>query len=364
MEKTYKQILVTGCLGTVGRQLCKELRKDFPKANILGVDISYAQKPKELDWYYRLDLSSDIDLVVLKRLVLGVDTVIHTAASLDLDADKEFLYNINVKPVKIIAETLKEVVYKTKLPVHFIHFSSCSIYDLNSKGPYTEASPLFGSNNYELSKIESEKVILDVAKSLIGRGDPSLEYLFGYTIIRPGMIYGPGQKSLSATAICLGSLISKLRVSFKKVSPKSNWASSLDLARAVVYIIKTGPLELLNVAEPVPAEIGSILNEVIFASVGACPYVSFSWPTKLIKTFSEQIALVLPTINKVIKLGWKVLRPSSPVIPKIDRGALPFGYLDAEFNSRKLGTTGFIFNDSIIENLTKTIEWYYENKWI
>ena len=354
----YYNVILTGCSGTVGTQLCKELKKHKflgREVKIVGIDLFPPPEPGLVDFFRKEDISK-LDLLEeykhysdeLGGDIIGIDAIIHTAASLNLDARKDYLGKTNVAPTGMLAR-LAEYCSTAEEPAHFIHFSSCSIYDLDYSPPYEEYARLKASNNYEESKINSEKAISEYSRRI-------------QTIIRPGMIYGPYQKSLSSTAICVASLLGKVGLSMSG-GPKSNWVHSEDLARAVVHILKKRIGGTYNVAEDKAFPFGDIVDSVV-DSLYSGPRLKLPWPTLAVEYGKDVLVKALPVVNAALGGLWKGLLPKSPLVPKVDKGALTFGYKDAIFSNQKIKSVGFKFKHSILDSIGPVAEWYKENGWI
>lgn len=124
----------------------------------------------------------------------GVDRVIHAGARVATTGSWEEFEAANVTGTKALIEASERAGVG-----HFVHVSSLSVYDVPGDGvTVDEDSPLeAGASDrgfYARSKLEADKV----AQEAIARGAP-------VTIVRPGLIFGPGRKvPLARRAVAAG----------------------------------------------------------------------------------------------------------------------------------------------------------------
>ncbi len=124
----------------------------------------------------------------------GVDRVIHAGARVATTGAWEEFEAVNVQGTRALIEASEAAGVD-----HFVHVSSLSVYDVPvDDASVNEDSPLetdAGDRGfYARSKLEADRV----AQEAIGRGAP-------VTIVRPGLIFGPGRKvPLARRAISAG----------------------------------------------------------------------------------------------------------------------------------------------------------------
>lgn len=186
MSTDLKTIGVTGATGLVGRALVAELSKTFAVVAIArdssalsklvaAVEAQAIVKPK-------VCLADVCDLAALEQAFVGLDIVIHAAGFVDPLADRQLILSINTGGT---ANALKAA---DKAQVQqFIQISSLSVitgqgdqYNLDELAPLQLCGEAYAD-----SKVEAEK-LFDAA---------NFHYKFAYTILRPGFIYGPGERS-------------------------------------------------------------------------------------------------------------------------------------------------------------------------
>jgi nucleoside-diphosphate-sugar epimerase len=114
-----------------------------------------------------------------------VRTLVHLAAILPGEAgpgrQHRELWETNVEGTREIARTAR-----TAGVARVVHVSSAGVYgDGDGQAPHRESGSCHPSDEYELSKLEAEKAL---AEELRGSK-------VGWTVLRPGGIYGPGRAS-------------------------------------------------------------------------------------------------------------------------------------------------------------------------
>lgn len=124
----------------------------------------------------------------------GVDRVIHAGARVATSGSWDEFHAVNVRGTEALIEASERAGVG-----HFVHVSSLSVYDVPGDGVTVhEDSPLeTGADErgfYARSKLEADRV----AQAAIARGAP-------VTIVRPGLIFGPGRKvPLARRAVAAG----------------------------------------------------------------------------------------------------------------------------------------------------------------
>ncbi len=162
-------ILITGVSGLLGNNLAFHFRHEnqvsgfyhshpvaIPGIRTFGVDLTNYSETRKLICRLRPDL------------------VIHCASRTDVDKmedEKEEAWQANVLTTRVLLDVLRDSEAK------FVHISTDSVYS-EGKGPFKEEGPLTPCNWYGETKFESEKLVLDRAKSLVLRTN-----LYGWNIL-------------------------------------------------------------------------------------------------------------------------------------------------------------------------------------
>ena len=152
------KILVTGNMGYVGPGVVRQLRKSYPEACIVGLDIGYFSGclgPQDFLPELRLDQQLFADVRQLPdNLLEGVDAVVHLAGiSNDPIGNlyEEVTMEINHRATVNLARKAKKAGVGS-----FVFASSCSIYGSAEEFDRTEDSRINPLTAYARSKAQSE----------------------------------------------------------------------------------------------------------------------------------------------------------------------------------------------------------------
>jgi nucleoside-diphosphate-sugar epimerase len=174
MNSGNNKIMVTGCNGFVGSNLCKTLKEN--NFNTIKVSRSSINN-KEVN----LDLKNYINW---KSYLANIDIVIHTAGRVhftwESTNEKLNLYKkINVEGTLNLAKQASISNVK-----RFIYISTIKVVGEKSQAnkPFNEGDYLEAVDPYAQSKIEAEEELIKLSK------ETNMEIV----IIRPPLIYGPG----------------------------------------------------------------------------------------------------------------------------------------------------------------------------
>jgi nucleoside-diphosphate-sugar epimerase len=159
------KILITGNMGYVGPSVVERLRRSYPDATLVGVDIGYfahcltnAGVLPEC----RLDSQVFADVRdIPDQLLDGVDAIVHLAAISNDPMGKTFeelTYEVNHRASVKLARQAKDRGVRA-----FVFASSCSMYGLADDAPRTESSPLNPLTAYAKSKVHAEEDLENLA---------------------------------------------------------------------------------------------------------------------------------------------------------------------------------------------------------
>lgn len=162
------KIGVTGATGMVGQDMVRALRREPERFEVLPVT---------------RQLADITDKASLEKAFAGLDVVIHAAGFVHPTASRELIFSINYQGTRNAFEAARSAAVK-----QFIHISSLStITGQGDKFDLDEDAPLAPCGEaYADSKIEAERYI---------QGQRGGDQSMAWTILRPGFIYGAGERT-------------------------------------------------------------------------------------------------------------------------------------------------------------------------
>jgi nucleoside-diphosphate-sugar epimerase len=249
-------VLITGATGFIGRALVRRLVRGNNKVTALVRN----QRKTDASFLagctvHVADIIDKDRLAALVPLIGSMDVMIHLAACIDYQADKEALFQTNVEGTVNVLESAR------KLGVaKFVYISSIeAIGPISGKEvPADETQPCRPVNSYGESKLEAENRVLRAG----------VELNMDVAVLRLGNVYGP--ESLSFVLPVAGTVLAA-----NKSWLYSNWhlyrwnpvyiddavagimSASVAKGRGGIYIISGGePTTLGRLAEVIARELG------------------------------------------------------------------------------------------------------------
>ena len=201
-----KNILITGANGQLGNEI-RVASAHFPQFRFFFTDVT------ELDICNR-------EAVHAYMAENHMDGIVNCAAYTAVDKaedDAETCYRINRDAVKNLAEAALE--YKLDI----IHVSTDYVFDGKSYLPYTEVMPVNPSSVYGKSKLEGERILMEICPEAV--------------IVRTSWLYSSFGNNFVKTMLRLGQERDKLNVIFDQVGTPTYAA---DLAVALLSILAAG----------------------------------------------------------------------------------------------------------------------------
>lgn len=357
--------LVTGAEGAVGREVCRQLRKQ--EHDIVATDF-VGRDDYENMWlrYVDLDLTAPDAEEELTAMAAGADHIIHTAAVVDIGADSKLIENVNVQAVRsVLSAAVKNKVTSV------VHISSASIYEPKNGISITEDMPLIGNSAYEISKIRSEEEVYDFC------------FLndIKYTVLRPALIYGPHCRYLGASLAAVPTILRESmgnNVLGLRGGPKTNWAHVHDVAAACIHCATTEECydKTLNICDSVGLGFGDITTMYLEeAGLNVVAQIPLPKPgtMKLLSPIIEAPGVV-ERLSGFASAYWGALKEHrrlknrnliDNLVVKIDREATPYLYGNMVFDNTALKETGFTpLFDHPREGIRQTMKWYKTQGWI
>jgi dTDP-4-dehydrorhamnose reductase len=221
------RVLITGSNGLLGQKLVKTFSSDHQTTGIDLKTKSFISAPN-----FSYQNISITEKSKLKELFTSFEpeVIINAGAYTDVDGcenNREKAWEVNVEGVKNLAILCKE--FDSKL----VHLSTDYLFD-GKNGPYSEEDTPNPKGYYGLTKMESERVILDSKTDFL--------------IVRTNVLYG---KSLGITHNFVLWLIQKLKnkEEVKIVTDQySNPTLADNLAQAIKEATEKNISGILNIA--------------------------------------------------------------------------------------------------------------------
>lgn len=216
-----KTVLVTGASGFIGSILCKRLSE-----NGFKVKAVYRPSAKTIPEYVNPVFVDSIDKdTQWKQILEDVSIVIHAAARVHMMKDSsenplEEYRKINYYgTVKLAEEAIKNGVQL------FIHLSTAKVAGDGKKSSYKESDPEMPMDPYGVSKLESERKLMELSR----------ESCMRVVNLRLPLVYGPGVK---ANFLNLMNLVKKkLPLPLKKIDNKRSLLYVENLCHAILTLI-------------------------------------------------------------------------------------------------------------------------------
>jgi len=225
------KVLVTGGTGFLGRYVVRRLLDAGDSVRVLvrpcnekdGRRCSTANgRPVGVE-----ELTGDLrDAASLQRATEGIEAICHCAAHVQTGGSWSEFEEVTVRGTERLLETAcQEKVNR------FLHVSSLGVYGLNGNQTVTEESPFDDDDrnrgHYTRSKVESERLVWKYSRE---NGLPT-------TVIRPGVLYGPGRAPFVAR-LCV-PIGPKLRIAFGRSQQRLPLAYVENVADAICLALRS-----------------------------------------------------------------------------------------------------------------------------
>ena len=300
------------------------------------------------------------DTADLRRLLDGCRAVVHAAGIASLSAGDDELFATN----RDLTKNLFSLACEADID-HFVYISCASVYRADT-GIRTEESPTEAYNAFEESKLAAESQIHATAAR---HPDPP-----EVTILRHGLLYGPGCTTMGSAMVTLPAILRGVSRYLPGVSggPRTNWCHIKDAASAIALVLREPDArgETFNVADETPLSFGEVLNSVIEG------YEIDLGPSVRIPSLALW-AVLSPLLDNdraferarsLLRHLWRRVQRrhdlDSPLVPRLDRDALFYVRDDSILVADKLRDLGWSPEwPDYREGIAETIRWYQNHRW-
>jgi nucleoside-diphosphate-sugar epimerase len=326
--------LITGATGFVGGHLAESCltrgwrvralirpASDASRLQALGVDIR------------RGDLA---DPAAVTSAAGGVEFIFHCAARVGDWGSLDEYRAVNVHPLRTLLEASRTSQLK-----RFVLLSSLGVYPAQHHHGTTEDEPLPDSHvdSYTTTKVEAERLALDYHQ----------RHFIPLTILRPGFIYGPRDRTL------LPRLIENLRLR------RVRYIGSGSLAMNCIYVKNL--VEAFFLAVDYPKGDGQAYNLTDGERVtkrrfveAVCDGLDLSRPSAIPVPFWVARLVTWWLESRARKRG-------ATEAPRLTQARLKFLGLNLDFSIEKArNELGFRPQFNFNEGMTQTLGWFRENR--
>lgn len=169
-------VAITGGTGFIGRKLAARLVEQGDTVRLLTRRSTVPEKSALVE-VHKCDLVA-ATISELSSMLEGVDVLYHCAGQLVDTASMQRLHvDATHKLVKAASGRIK----------HWVQLSSVGVYGPMSEGRVTEETPLSPIGDYEITKTESDRIVIDAAN----------QGAFSYSILRPSNVFGADMRNQS-----------------------------------------------------------------------------------------------------------------------------------------------------------------------
>jgi nucleoside-diphosphate-sugar epimerase len=326
-------VLVTGAAGLLGGHLVDLLVEGGREVRALVLPDQDATRLQRLPGVevVRGDLTCSESL---QRAVQGVRCIYHVAAKTGVWGSARSYWQVNVWGLAdLVRVALSAGVER------FVHTSSITVYGHSLRGIVSEEQPFHAEKNpYSRSKIAGEQMLARLVRE---RGAPII-------IVRPGWIYGPGDRASFARFTSLiasgrGFLVGTGRNILPLVYVR-------DVAQGLIRAGEASAVcvgQAYTLADDQRTSQAEYFNTI--ADVLGVPPVTRTlplWPLSL--------------AGRCVELGWRALGPRGRVPPLTTYGISLLGG-NQEFSIDKARRDlGYEPAYSIIQGVTEGVRWYQQ----
>ena len=319
---------ITGATGFVGSHVAERVRQQGHTARCLVRASGDTSFLKSIGAEIVVGELTDTD--VLKAALVGVDVVVHSAAKVGDWGPVEEYRAVNVEGLRAFLDAVKDLPI-----VRFVDISSLGVYEARHHygTDETETLPASHIDGYTQSKVEAEALALEYHRL----------YGIPVTVLRPGFIYGPRDRSV------LPRLIERLKAGSVVYIARGQYALNTTYVGNLV--------DAILIAATHPAAVGEVFN------ITDGEFVS---KKKFFEAVADGMGLPRPKRNIPLLLA-KVLakwrersfrRRNSPTPPRLTQAVLKFAGLNLDYSIGKARMVlGYSPRVGFDEGMKQAIAW-------
>lgn len=227
-------ILVTGASGFIGRHLTARLLKRGMPVRVM------ARHPERLpaEWAGRVEVvvGSLSGKAVLESATKGSSLVFHLAGEIQ---DPAAMQAVNADAARELARAARAAGVR-----RFVHLSSVGVIGAEEAGDVTEDAPCRPRSEYERTKLEGERAVLEFARATG----------FDAVVIRPTIVFGEGVMKTRDSLLEWLKALQRGRFAFIGGQAMANYVYVGDVVEALLKLSERPSPggEIFHVADPAP----------------------------------------------------------------------------------------------------------------
>ena len=227
-------VLVTGASGFIGRHLTAAL---LARGTAVRVVTRYSERlPSE--WKARVEVvaGSLTDKATLESVAKGSSLVFHLAGEIQ---DPAAMQAVNADAARELARAARAAGVK-----RFIHLSSVGVIGAEEAGDITEDVPCSPKSEYERTKLEGERAVLEFARATG----------FDAVVVRPTIVFGEGVMKTRDSLLEWLKALQRGRFAFIGGQAMANYVYVGDVVEALLKLSERPSPggEIFHVADPAP----------------------------------------------------------------------------------------------------------------